>query len=409
MPLMSASRAGGMGSATAPAPRGGTAVLRHAAPALVIFIAIRALCLAVLAIWSAAAGRSAHTLLSARWDSLWYVRVAEHGYGFSLTAPDGRNLSSMAFFPLFPWLEKSLSAIDSATLANSGLVISAVASVAAAWGMFAIADLSYGRRVGVILVALWAAVPVGIVQSMAYSESLFAALAAWALHAVLKGRWLLAGSLACLAGLTRPVGLAVSAALIATVALGAILGSVPGAAKRWTGWRPQLSGEPGEKVRMVLGCVIAPLGAIAYIWWVGRQEGKPLGYLDVQAGWGNGFDGGISFSRFLTHGLPGAGALAAVALLALICLAIWPHWIGVRQKQPLPLIVYSAVVTVLAVGASGYFGSKPRLLLPAFPLLLPLAVLLARSHRRTVQVTLTLASLAAAVYGAFWLNGSGPP
>ncbi|MFJ2648547.1 hypothetical protein ACIO1C_17650 [Streptomyces sp. NPDC087420] len=364
---------------------------RQAAPALALFVAIRALCLVTLVIWSQLAGRSAHELLSRRWDSLWYVRVADLGYGYTLHAPDGRDLSSMAFFPLYPWLEKALSTVLFLSPADAGLLISALASVAAAWGIFAVAAHCYGRGTGVVLVGLWAALPVGIVQSMAYSESLFVALAAWALYAVLTGRWIVAGSLACLAGLTRPVGLAVSAALIVTAALGARTA------------RPT--------VRIVAGCALAPLGAVAYILWVGARQGTLFGYLDVQSGWGNGFDGGLAFARFLADGMTGtpSAALAAVLLVALVLLAAWPHWIGVRQLQPPALVVYSAVVTVLAVGAAGYFGSKPRLLLPAFPLLLPLAVVLARSRPWVTYLTLTVMTTVAALYGAFWLNGSGPP
>lgn len=91
-----------------------------------------------------------------------------------------------------------------------------VASLAAAWGIFAVADHVYGRRAGVCAVLVWAVLPVGIVQSMAYSESLFTALAAWSLYAVLTGHWLTAGLLASLAGLTRPVGAAVVAAVWVT-------------------------------------------------------------------------------------------------------------------------------------------------------------------------------------------------
>ncbi|WP_345943766.1 hypothetical protein [Streptomyces sp. SID3212] len=364
---------------------------RQAAPALALFVAIRVLCLATLVVWSRLAGRSAHELLARRWDSLWYVRVAELGYGYTLRAPDGRNLSSMAFFPLYPWLEKALSTVLPLGPADAGLLISALASVAAAWGIFAVAAHCYGRRAGIVLVGLWAALPVGIVQSMAYSESLFVALAAWALYAVLTGRWIVAGSLACLAGLTRPVGLAVSAALIVTAALGARTA------------RPT--------VRILAGCALAPLGAVGYILWVGARQGSLFGYLDVQSGWGNGFDGGLAFARFLADGITGtpSAALVAVLLAALLLLAAWPHWIGVRQLQPAALVVHSAVVTLLAVGAAGYFGSKPRLLLPAFPLLLPLAVVLARSRPWVTYLTLTVMTTVAALYGAFWLNGSGPP
>lgn len=88
---------------------------------------------------------------------------------------------------------------------------------------------------------------------------------------------------------------------------------------------------------------------------------------------------------------------------------IWLYVAGVRQHQPVPVLVYTGIVVVLALCASGYFGSKPRLLLPAFPLLLPLAVALARWRTgRSAWVVGGLAALSA-VYGAFWLNGSGPP
>lgn len=157
--------------------------------------------------------------------------------------------------------------------------------------------------------------------------------------------------------------------------------------------------------------LIAPLGAAGYVLWVGHRTGKgPLGYLDVQAGWRNGFDGGAAFARFVADKFTSfPSALAGIGLIVGVGLLIWLFVNCVRQRQPLPLLVYAGVVTVLALCASSYFGSKPRLLLPAFPLLLPLARALARPRTlRPVLVTGAVA-VASAIYGAFWLNGSGPP
>ena len=368
------------------------AALRRAAPALLAYAGVRALGIAVLAAWSAAAGKSPHTLLTARWDSLWYTRVAEHGYGWEVTLPDGSVHSNLAFFPLLPWLERLFSAISPLSYADAGLVVSWLASLCAAGGIFAIADHLYGRRAGICAVALWAVLPVGIVQSMAYSESLFTALAAWSLYAVLTGRWVWAGVLASCAGLTRPVGAAVVAALWVTAAV-------------------HIHRERSASWRMILGVALAPLGAAGYVLWVGHRTGDGLlGYLDVQAGWGNGFDFGYAFARFVGDKFTAFPmALAGIGLIIGVALLIWLYVVGVRARQPLPLLVYSGIVVALALCAAGYFGSKPRLLLPAFPLLLPLAVALARV--RTSRSALVLGGLAAAsaVYGAFWLNGSGPP
>jgi len=157
--------------------------------------------------------------------------------------------------------------------------------------------------------------------------------------------------------------------------------------------------------------VLAPLGAAGYVLWVGHRTGKgPLGYLDVQAGWRNGFDGGAAFARFVADRFQSVpGAFAGAAIIAGVTLVLWLYAVCVRQRQPLALLVYAGAVTALALCASSYFGSKPRLLLPAFPLLLPLALMLARSRASRAVLVVAGAAVLSAGYGAFWLNGTGPP
>ncbi|WP_234332541.1 hypothetical protein [Streptomyces sp. NRRL S-87] len=373
-----------------PRPTALAAALRRAAPALLGYAAVRALGLAVLAAWCAAAGSSPHKLLSARWDSLWYTRVAELGYGYEVVLPNGAVHSNLAFFPLLPWLEQGLHAVTPLSYADAGLAVAWTSSLFAAWGIFAVADHLYGRRVGVLAAVCWGALPVGIVQSMAYSEALFTALAAWSLYAVLTRRWMAAGLAAALAGLTRPVG----AAVVAAVWVGAVL--------RW---------RAGERSwRMAAGAALAPLGAAAYVLWVGARTGDGvLGYLRVQGGWGNGFDGGWAFARFIGGRLTSGAWPAGVGLIVGVALVLWLYLLGVRARQPAPLLVYTGIVVALALCASGYFGSKPRLLLPAFPLLLPVAVALGRWRPRRAGLVLAAVAAGSAAYGAFWLNGSGPP
>ncbi|WP_217170863.1 glycosyltransferase family 39 protein [Streptomyces sp. AC512_CC834] len=390
-----------------PGASGLPGALRRAAPALLGYAAVRALGLLALALWSAARDKSAYTLLTARWDSLWYTRVAELGYGYEVRLPNGDVHSNLAFFPLLPWLERLGAAVTPLSYADAGFVVSLLASLAAAWGIFAVAEHVYGRRAGVCAVLLWAVLPVGVVQSMAYSESLFTALAAWSLYAVLTGRWVTAGVLASLAGLTRPVGLAVAAA-VWVAALTAYARSRGDAVADGTQGPARA---PGDGARRVLGMLLAPLGAAGYVLWVGHRTGKgPLGYLDVQAGWRNGFDGGVAFARFVAEKFTSfPAALAGVGLVVGVALLVWLYVVGVRQRQPLALLVYTGIVVALALCASSYFGSKPRLLLPAFPLLLPLALALARLRTSRSALVVAGVAVASAVYGAFWLNGSGPP
>nr|WP_236653270.1 glycosyltransferase family 39 protein [Streptacidiphilus melanogenes] len=359
-------------------------------PALGLFAAVRVLGVVVLAVWAGAEGRSAHQLLSGRWDSLWYTDIAAHGYhwaGYQAT-PHTRGAgahSHLAFFPLLPWLERGLHNVTGLAFADAGLLVSALASLAAALGVFAVGERLAGRRAATLLVVLWAALPIGVLQSMAYTESLFTALAAWCLYAVLRRGWITAGLLAALAGLTRPS----AAAVIAAVWVGAAVAL----------WRGE-----DRRVRAVLGALLAPAGLLGYAGWVG---GLPA-YLHVQSQWGNGFDFGAAYARFIGHQLttsPGAG----VGLLAFVGLVVWALVACVRERRPLPVLAYAVAIAALSLGAQAYFNSKPRLLLPGFPLLLPLAAWLATLRIRWVAVSLTVLALASAAYGAVWLLGPGPP
>ncbi|WP_436993131.1 hypothetical protein [Streptomyces sp. enrichment culture] len=361
-----------------------------AAQALLGYAAARLLGVVVLLVAAAASGEDAWHRLMGRWDAVWYARIAERGYGHEVTLPDGAVHSDLAFFPLFPALERALSTVLPIGVAPAGLVVSWTASLAAAWGVHAVGAHLAGRRAGVVLAVLWGVYPTAFVQSMAYTETLFTAFAAWSLYAVLRGRWVLAGALAVLAGLTRPSAVALIAALGVTAL------ATAARERRVT---------PG----LVAGVLLAPLGWLSYVLYVAVRTGSPTAYFDVQAGWGNSIDGGVALARFVAGHLTGPQPLAGVGLLAAFAVLGWAVWLCVRQRQPLPVLVYTlAVVAVSLVGAA-YFGSRPRLIMPAFPLLLPAAVALLRLRVRYAATVLAVLASASAAYGAFTLLGPGPP
>ncbi|MFF2138312.1 hypothetical protein [Streptomyces sp. NPDC058193] len=384
----------------APGPRStrhpAAALLTAAAPALAAYAAVRAVGLLALAVWAPGAGKDALHLLGGRWDSVWYQGIAVHGYGRTVTLPDGGLHPDLAFFPLLPALERGIAAVTPFTVQGAGIAVAWLAGLVAAWGIFAVGARLRGRRTGVVLAALWGAYPTAFVQSMAYTETLFTALAAWSLYAVLKDRWITAGALCVLAGLTRPSAAALIAALAVTAA--AVL------VREWrAGARRDLL---RRNARMLLGVCLAPLGWLAYVVFVAVREGGAFAYFEVQAQWGNSIDGGRALAAFIA-GLPLPAALGLCAALGLLG---WLVFLCVRQRQPLPVLVYGIAVVVVSLIGSGYFGSRPRLMMPAFPLLLPPAVALAglRTSARAGAVVAALA-LASAVYGAWTLLGPGPP
>nr|WP_308427726.1 hypothetical protein [Streptomyces albospinus] len=371
------------------------AALRRAAPALLGYAAVRALGTLVLMKWAHIRHHGLWPLLATQWDSDWYLGIAGHGYEHTLggQGPDGSegyHENNLAFFPLYPVLIKAVAVVMPGSRATAGLLIAVGCSLLAAWGVFAVGDRLHGRRVGTVLAVLWGAAPVAVIEWMGYTESLFTALVAWSLYAVLTGRWLAAGGLALLAGLTRPTGLALAAA-VSLCALLALRRRPGGAASR----------PPAP--RLLAAALLAPLGWLGYVGWVGRRLGRADGYFAVQRMWHNEWDGGAETLRSLRSilGQQARPQLFYVVVSLVLIGSGALYVLCVADRQPLPLLVFSGVLLAIVLGSGGVYFPRARFLLPGFPLLLPLARGIVRARRRTAVLALGGAALASAYVGAY--------
>lgn len=374
-----------------PVPRWRAALLR-AAPALGLFAAARMTGLLVMAVWAWHIGRSPRAILARAWDSDWYMLIAEHGYGRTLYWPDGAVQSDLAFFPLYPAMLRAVTTVLPVTSGTAGLLISWTAAGAAAWGIYAVAERPHGRRTATVLVLLWGLLPHAIVLSMAYTEPVLTAFAAWSLYALLARHWLWAGVLASLAGLSRPNGIAVAAAVLAVAGCELVLAYRRSERLR-TLWR------------LWAGAALAPLGWLGYVLQVGFRTGDPIGgYFAVQRGWTSRFDFGIGALKVVRDIVLRPALFPLLISLLIVAATLLLFALFMLGRPPLALLVYTAVLVLITVGGSGFFESKPRFLLPAFPLLLPLALALTKARpKAAVVVTVALAGLSFA-YGTYLLT-----
>ncbi|MFD4550109.1 hypothetical protein [Streptomyces sp. NPDC058466] len=376
-------------------PPGARPSLRRAMPALALFVAVRLTGMAVLAVWSRHIGRHPRTVLGLEWDSKWYWRIARQGYGTTIV-PGGRSQAVLyddrAFFPLYPGMIRALHSVLRIGEVDAALLIAWTGAVVAAWGVYAVGELLYGRRVGVALVALWAVLPHAVILTAAYTEPVMMAFGAWALYAALSRHRLTAAALAVPAGLCRPNGVAVVAAVIAALAVDAR--------------RRRHDGEPIGARTWVAACV-APVGWLSYIAWVGAQVHSPTGYFGVQAAWGSRFDFGRYTLHMLVHLVTHHNSFSYYVAAWIAFGAVLLFALCVLDRQPLPLLVFSAVLLVMALGSAHYFASRPRLLLPAFPLLFPIALPLSRARPRAVVALLTALAAASFLYGVYLLTAAG--
>lgn len=95
-------------------------------------------------------------------------------------------------------------------------------------------------------------------------------------------------------------------------------------------------------------------------------------------------------------------------MLAALAGIVWCLWRGVRDGLPLSVTVFGLVLVLMTVCTSGYFGSRPRYLLPAFTLLIPVGVQLARLRSRWLVPGAVVLAAGSVVAGAWIVTGSAP-
>jgi hypothetical protein len=354
-----------------------------------VFLAIRLTGVLVLAGIGAANGRSLVPTLKS-WDGEWYLRIAATGYSALSAGIDAHGHvavdTTMAFFPGYPMLIGLVGTLTRLAPVGAGLLISAIAGVAAACGVARICALqNYPQWTGVSCAGLFAATPMSVTLSMVYTEALFTALAVWALVGIIQRDWLLAACCCGLAGLVRP-----SAAILVAVLLVALAVAV-------------LRGH--DRPAVLLHALPGVSGLAGYYAFVVSRTDDLTGWFALQkAGWGTAFDFGRDSAVFtwqvLTSDAPLMETANVATMLGVIALAV----IAVRHRLSWPLTAYGIGIVVMTIGSSGVTYSKMRLLVPAVTLLIPVAAGLARRRPGTIVAVLAVAALASGWFGAYALT-----
>ncbi len=143
--------------------------------------------------------------LWARWDSDWYIQIAQHGYVWPSSRP--------AFFPLYPLLVGALGRVVGGHMVLAGVLVSLAACSGAFVLLQRLATLKLGAPAARRALVFLAVFPTTLFLGAVYSESLYLLLSLAAFLLAERGRFVLAGVAGGLAALTRPVGLALVPAL----------------------------------------------------------------------------------------------------------------------------------------------------------------------------------------------------
>ena len=355
-----------------------------------IYLGLRLLFLPSLWLATTLRHRNFHTIF-ARWDAQWYQSIASHGYGYEVVEK-GRTLSNEAFFPLFPFAERLIHTLFTTSYLDSGIIVSWLCGLWAAIVIYEVVTRLANPQIGLITVFLWSVYPIAYVDNLAYSETLFTALVATALFMLQLKRTWSAAIFAALAGLTRPTGLAVGLAVSCAIAIEL--------------WRNRDARRDWSRY---LALTLPVVGWLGFVLYLAKKNHSLTSYFQVQSHWGNGFDGGVHFLKWISHYLFSAHFIVGL-LLILLCAALIYLLVQVyRRVHYLPVLIFTTLLVVLSFCTQGYFGSKPRYLLPAFPLLIPIAYALSERGKSIRWIYYGVLVLLGMTYGAIAATGHGPP
>lgn len=332
------------------------------------------------------------------WDGKWYKQIAAQGYQYHFVYRDHKlQYSSIAFFPAYPMLMAAVHAVTGLSVGTAGVLVSWIAAPVAAAGIYAVLREFVTENVALCTVALWGAFPLAYIEALAYTESLYTAFLAWSLYALVRKRWLMAGLLAGLAGLTHSTAVV----LIGVVGLAALVEI----------WQRRAEG-PGALWRPVAACVLAPAGILGFFLYLWHHTGiKDAWFRSEKAGsWDASFDFGRQAATVLwhqvseqqTYGKATGAYMVATAVIVPLTVSVVALWR--RRVLSWPLLVWVTLSLLSTMLTSGIYSSKARFLLPLFPLLLPAGGVLSRAPRSTRFAVFAVLVVVAASVGVFFLK-----
>ena len=315
------------------------------------------------------------------WDGRWYERIAQHGY-------QDQFIEGVRFFPLYPLLGKIASFLFAGNEAVALVVLANACSLGFTITLRRlVVHETADQRLADRVVWVSAVFPAAFVSVWAYSETLMLWLVAAGLLAARQRRWAAAAALGLLAGVSRPIGMVLSLAVLPDVI---------------AGWRAAAGRDRAWRLAALAS---APASAGAFVLWasirfddflipftiqddIRGENPNPIGRLI------DGVRDMFGAERFAD----GLHVPFAFLFVVLVVVVFW--------RLPLGYGLLSLAVVVVALAAET-LNSLERYGMNAFPLLIGLAMI--TRDERLDRPALTIAAAGCTSLAALaWLGAYVP-
>lgn len=271
----------------------------------------------------------------ANWDGGHYLAIAKVGY---------KDKFQYAFFPLFPLLIKALNNITENYL-TAALVISVGSSFLAVRLLYKLVAGDFDKKIAEKTIIIMLLFPTSFYLLTAYSEGLFLFLSVATFYFSKKNKLLAATIFASAASATRLAGVAVILGFLAEVLIFKGLNK-----KNWY-------------------VILAPLGFIAYCWYLFSKTGDPFYFVTAENHWLRTISvPGLGFWESIKWLVSGQVSQNIGALMDFI-FAVFGAGMVIRtfRFMPIAFSVYS-LASVLLPFFTPSLTSLPRFILPIFPI-----------------------------------------
>ncbi len=338
----------------------------------------------------------------ARWDSVFFLRIAEHGY---------HAASDAAFFPFYPLLAGIAGRVFGGHYVLGGVAVSLLACLGAFCLLYRVAEARLGVEGGRRAVLYLALFPMTLFFQSVYSESLYLLLALAAFVLAERARFPEAAAVTGLALLTRPAALALLPPLVLLA------------------WRAP------HRLRALATLLVAPAVFCVFPLVLWLQTGHPWAFASAQSRWhrslspagplGGVWDGLRAGSAGVEQLVSGShthrywkpvqdldpmrvaalnlGMLAFLILFAVLTVIVWR-----RFGAPYGLFAATSLAIPLSVPSEHWpLLSLPRFGVVVFPFFLALAVVGRRrqSHTAIVGVSSLLLGIAVTQWALwYWVS-----
>lgn len=202
--------------------------------------------------------------LRIHWDSFWYIKIAKIGYEY---VP--KQMSSIAFFPLYPALMWTLSYLTTIDLSLSGWIISIISLAVGLIFLYKLVKENHSQIDPLLVIGLLLIFPSSFFLTSVYTESLFLSLSIIFFYYLLKKQFIYAAIFLSLCCLCRVNGLFLFAPFIYEYF-------------KLYGFRKFFN-------LQLLSFLIAPLGIISFTIYEYIKFQEPLAFLKSQMEWGRKF------------------------------------------------------------------------------------------------------------------------